>query len=148
MTGLGRRGEQLDIDSTQCYIRLMAGAGQVARGFKTAWFAKAARKARIDDAELCGALSEAMQGQADDLGGGVFKKRLNKNMHRSIILAKGGRYWIYAYLFAKKDRENIGDTELEDFRVLAKSYATLNERQLARLLEDSDLVELCHGETG
>jgi hypothetical protein len=42
-------------------------------------------------------------------------------MRRSIILAKGGRYWIYAYLFAKKDRDNISDDELEDFRTLAKS---------------------------
>ncbi len=29
-----------------------------------------------------------MLGQADDLGGCVFKKRLNDNLHRSIILAK------------------------------------------------------------
>lgn len=55
---------------------------------------KTARKARIRDDELCEVIQEAMKGQADDLGGGVFKKRLNKNMHRSIILAKGGRYWI------------------------------------------------------
>ena len=85
-----------------------------------------------------------MKGQADDLGGGVFKKRLNKNMHRSIILAKGRRYWIYEYLFAKKDRANIKDDELKDFRTLAKSYATLHEEQIARLLEDKNLTEICH----
>lgn len=117
-----------------------------AQTFKTAWFAKAARKARIKDDELCEAIQEVMRGQADDLGGGVFKKRLNKNMHRSIILAKGGRYWIYEYLFAKQDRANIEDDELEDFRVLAKSYATLNEAQVARLLENKDLTEICHGD--
>ncbi len=87
-----------------------------------------------------------MKGQADDLGGGVFKKRLNRNMHRSIILAKGGRHWIYEYLFAKKDRADIGDNELEDFRSLAKSYATLSEDQMTRLLEDKDLTEICHGD--
>jgi len=65
---------------------------QAARAFKTAWFAKAARKARIKDDQLCEAFREVLKGQADDLGGGVFKKRLNKNMHRSIILAKGGRH--------------------------------------------------------
>ena len=42
----------------------------------------------------------------------MFKKRLNRNDHRSIVLAKGGRFWVYAYLFAKKDRANIGDGEL------------------------------------
>ena len=124
----------------------MAEAEVTARTFKTAWFTKAARKARIKDAELCEAIQEVMKGQADDLGGGVFKKRLNKNMHRSIILAKGGRYWIYEYLFAKKHRANIGDDELEDFRTLARSYAKLNDKQLAKLLEDKDLTEICHGD--
>ena len=80
------------------------GADAEPRSFKTAWFAKEARKARIADAELCEAIQAAMMGQADDLGGGVFKKRLDRNRHRSVILAKGGRYWIDQYLFAKKDR--------------------------------------------
>lgn len=48
------------------------------RVFKTAWFARAARKARINDQELCLAVAEVMQGQADDLGGGVFKSRWAK----------------------------------------------------------------------
>ena len=53
------------------------------RVFKTAWFERSARKARIKDDELCGAIDEVMRGLADDLGGGVFKKRLNKNMHEA-----------------------------------------------------------------
>ncbi len=60
------------------------------RTFKKARFGKDARKAGIGDAELCRAIRRVIAGQADDLGGGVFKKRLNDNMHRSIILAKGG----------------------------------------------------------
>jgi len=52
------------------------------RVFKTAWFAKEARKAKITDDALCRAIKQIMQGQADDLGGGVYKKRLNDNMHR------------------------------------------------------------------
>jgi hypothetical protein len=117
-----------------------------ARIFKTAWFVKAARKARITDGELCEAVREAMQGQADDLGGGVFKKRLNRNMHRSIILAKGGGHWIYEYLFAKKDRANIDGEELDAFRKLAKVYASLTDRQLTALLDDKDLTEISDGE--
>jgi len=116
------------------------------RTFKTAWFSKAARKARIKDDALCDAIREVMKGQADDLGGGVFKKRLNQNRHRSIILAKGGRYWVYEYLFAKKDRANIENDELDDFRTLAKAYAMLSEEQMAKLLEDNDLMEICDGD--
>ena len=124
----------------------MPDAEDTARAFKTAWFAKAARKARIKDAELCEAIEEVRKGQADALGGGVFKKRLNKNMHRSIILAKGGRIWIFEFLFAKKDQANIDDDDLDDFRALAKRYAALSEDQVAQLLEDKDLTEICHGD--
>ena len=92
--------------------------------FKTAWFAKEARKAKITDDGLCRAINQVMQGQADDLGGGVYKKRLNDNMHRSIIVAKAGLHWIYAYLYAKKDRENIAPDELAAFKKLAKNYSS------------------------
>ena len=114
------------------------------RIFKTARFSKDAKKARIRDAELCDAIRQVMAGQADDLGGGVFKKRLNDNMHRSIVLAKGGRYWVYEYLFAKKDRDNIEDDELVAFKALAKAYAGLTDVQIADLLSGKDLVEICH----
>ena len=77
-------------------------AAKSQRIFKTAWFSKASAKALISDTELCFAIRQVMLGQCDDLGGGVFKKRLDKNRSRSIILAKGGRYWVYEYLFAKK----------------------------------------------
>jgi hypothetical protein len=62
------------------------------RVFETAWFAKAARKARIPDEELWTAIRRVMLGQGDDLGGGVFKKRLKKNQYRSVILARTGHY--------------------------------------------------------
>jgi hypothetical protein len=60
------------------------------RVFKTARFSKAARKTLIGDNELCAAIRQVMLGQADDLGGGVFKRRLSKNQYRSIVVAKGG----------------------------------------------------------
>jgi hypothetical protein len=114
------------------------------RVFKTSWFAKEARKAKITDGELCRAIEQVMQGQSDDLGGGVFKKRLNDNMHRSIIVAKAGRYWIYAYLYAKKDRENITPDELAGFKKLAKDYGSADDDNLAALLRNKELMEICH----
>ena len=62
------------------------------RVFKTAWFAKAARKARIDD------------------------------------------------------RDNISGDELAGFRALTKVYAGLTDRQVEQLLQDKDLMEVCHDE--
>jgi hypothetical protein len=119
-------------------------AGKLERVFKTAWFSKATRKARITDVELCVAIRQVMLGQADDLGGGVFKKRLSKNLYRSIIVAKGGRYWVYEYLFAKKDGDNIEDNELAKFRTLAKAYSTLTEEQVNWLIEENSWMEICN----
>jgi hypothetical protein len=115
------------------------------RVFKTAWFARAARRAHILDEELCSAIRQVVLGQADDLGGGVFKKRLRQNQYRSIILARTGHYWIYEYLFAKQERANIEDDELADFRKLVKAYAVLTAHQVNQLIREGDWKEICDG---
>jgi len=116
------------------------------RVFKTAWFSKAARKALIHDEELCKAIRQVMLGQADDLGGGVFKKRLDKNRSRSIILAKGGRYWVYEFLFAKKDRANITQGDLAKLRKIAKAYEALTEQEVNELIHEGSWMEICNGQ--
>jgi hypothetical protein len=121
-------------------------ADEAVRTFKTAWFAKAARKAHITDEELCSAIQQVSLGQADDLGGGVFKKRLRKNQYRSIILARAPHFWVYEYLFAKQDRADIEDDELAGFRKLVKAYAGLTTLRLNQLLRDKDWMEICNGD--
>jgi hypothetical protein len=113
------------------------------RTFKSAWFARAAKKARIGDAALCKAIAQVLAGQADDLGGGVFKKRLSNNQYRSIILARGGDYWVYQYLFAKQDRANIDDDELKAFRLIAKDYAMMTQAQADLQVADGHWIEIC-----
>lgn len=119
-------------------------ATQIERIFKTAWFARASKKAHIKDDELCVAVRQVMLGQADDLGGGVFKKRLGKNQYRALVLARRRQFWVFAYLFAKQDRANIERDELISFRVLADLYARKTEDEFAREIELKELVEICH----
>ncbi|RXH58337.1 putative cytoplasmic protein [Granulicella sibirica] len=88
-------------------------------------------------------MHQVMLGQADDLGGGVFKKRLGRNLFRSLIVAKGRQYWIYTYLFAKKDRANIDEDELRSFKALAELYARKTDKDLTRELQLQELVEIC-----
>jgi hypothetical protein len=121
-------------------------AKRIERVFKTAWFTKAAKKAHIADEELCSAIRQVMLGQADDLGGGVYKKRLSKNNYRSIIVARGGRYWVYAYLFAKQDQANINEGELRDLRALAEVFSKKSEIEIATDLKVKELTEICHDE--
>jgi hypothetical protein len=127
-------------------MNMVERAGGRERVFKTAWFSKAARKARIAEVELCLAIRQVMLGQADDLGGGVFKKRLGKNLYRSIVVARGGRYWVFEYLFAKKDRANIEDTDLAKLRKLAKAYEMLTEQEVDKLIDECSWMEICNGD--
>lgn len=113
------------------------------RVFKTSWFARAAKRARLADDDLCRAVREAGRGRANDLGGGVLKKRLNRNLHRGIILAKGGQLWIYVHLFAKQDKASVTPAELAAFRKLAVIYAALSAEQLTDMLKSGHLKEIC-----
>jgi hypothetical protein len=113
------------------------------RVFKTAWFSRAAKKAVITDMQLCSAIEQVMAGQADDLGGGVYKKRLGKNLYRSVVLARGRRHWIYAYLFAKRNRANIDEAELAAFRALALVYAAKTDSQFNQEVLAKEVVEIC-----
>ncbi|MEN9592915.1 MAG: hypothetical protein RJA21_1389 [Gemmatimonadota bacterium] len=113
--------------------------------YKTKWFAKAARKADIADAELCEAISEVEQGQADDLGGGVWKKRLRKNRWRGIVLTQGRYGWLFAYLFAKADRENIEDDELAAFKKLARDISAYSADAVQHAVDTETWMEVTCG---
>lgn len=76
----------------------------------------------------------------------MWKKRLDKNRQRSIVLAKAGDFWIFVYLFAKKDRENITARELTGFKKLAKDYGALGDAKLAAMLKNGDLEEITDGD--
>ena len=114
------------------------------RVFKTKWFTREARAHAIGDGELCKAIEAILQGKADNLGGGVYKKRLNKNRDRAIILAKGAEHWFYTFLYAKQDIANIDNRELAVFRELARHYSLLSEEKMAALVKRKELVEICH----
>lgn len=85
-----------------------------------------------------------LNGQADNLGGGVWKKRLNANRHRSIVLAKGNGYWVYQFLYAKKDQSNISQVDLAGFRKMAKTYEALTEMQVQYLLDTKEFMEVLY----
>ena len=114
------------------------------RLFKTRHFADAASRAWVCDSELSEAFGEMLKGRADNLGGGVWKKRLNQNRHRCIVLARGRHYWVYQFLFAKQNQSNISQKDLTAFRAMAKTYEGLSEIQIQRLLDIKEFVEICH----
>lgn len=116
----------------------------MARVFKSKGFARDARKAGIKDEELCKAAKELEGGKGEDLGGNVWKKRLNENRSRSIVATKPGSFWLFAYLFSKNDRENIDQDELEAFKKLSKDLGSKGIAGLEKMAIDGSAVEICN----
>ena len=114
------------------------------RTFKTCWFSRKARAHGITDKALCRAVKDVQRGLAADLGGGVFKKRLNHNRDRALVLAKNGRYWVFVFLFAKQAQTNITGAELHAFRKLAMQFGALSDDQVESLVVKKEWVEICH----
>jgi hypothetical protein len=110
--------------------------------YLSAWFVKYAKKSHITSAMLCEAVVELSQGLADDLGGGVYKKRLKNNEHRAIILIVCRGNVIFEFGFAKSNRANIDAGELANFKRLSQIYQRLSQQQLQQLCANGALQEL------
>jgi hypothetical protein len=88
------------------------------RIFKTKWFARFARRARIGDRLLQEAIERAERGIVDAEAGGVIKQRLTRQGqgrsggHRVLIAYQRSRRAVFLYGFAKSERDNIADDEL------------------------------------
>jgi len=112
------------------------------RVFKTKWFTRAAADAGVSDAELCQVARALIEGKGDNLGGNVWKKRLDRNSKRGIVINKVGRFWVFVFLFAKNDRENISNAELAAFKDLAAGYVAMTNGQIDAALKERKFVEI------
>ena len=114
------------------------------RAFKTSHFSKAASKQGISDVELCKAITELDQGQGDNLGGNVWKKRVNKNLSRSIVLTKPAVFWVFIHLFEKQDKDDLAINELRAFKKLAKDFGAGGIAGVETAKQNNSLEEICH----
>jgi hypothetical protein len=53
---------------------------------------------------------------------------------------------VFSYLFAKKDRPNIEDDELQAFRKLAEIYRRKTREELGAEITAGALLEICNGD--
>ena len=116
------------------------------RVFKTRHFSRWMRKTELTDGALCAAVAEMAHGLIDaDLGGGVVKKRVGlagrgkRGGARTLVATNRGGRWFFVYGFAKNDRANIADDELEVLQGIAEQLLVLTDLQLDAAVEDSSL---------
>jgi hypothetical protein len=123
------------------------------RIFKTKWVARFVRRERIDDASLKDAIERAERGIIDaDLGGGLIKQRVARpgrgrsGGFRMIVAYRIEDRAFFLYGFAKNERENIEDNELEALRVVAAEMLVRDDAALERAKAEGELQEIGNGE--
>jgi hypothetical protein len=66
--------------------------------------------------------------------------------YRNIVLFRQGNRAIFAYGFAKNERENIGRPELKAFRKLAEVMLSLDDAALKAAMANGTIMEvMCDG---
>jgi hypothetical protein len=118
------------------------------RIFKTKWFARFARRARIGDRLLQEAIERAERGIVDAEAGGVIKQRLARQGqgrsggHRVLIAYQRSRRAVFLYGFAKSERDNIADDELATLRDIATTWLGMDSSRLERALAEGRAEEV------
>lgn len=119
------------------------------RVFKTRHFQRWMRKTELTDAALLEAVTEMASCLIDaDLGGGVLKKRValagrgKRGGARTLVATNKGSRWFFVFGFAKNERDNISDEELEGLRDLASSLLALTTSRLDAAVTDGTLQEI------
>ena len=126
------------------------------RVFLTRVFVRFARKERLDEERLCEAVIRAARGAIDaDLGGNLIKQRVARpgggrsGGTRTVIAYRASQISVFLYGFAKNERDNISDRELESLKKLAKHFLGYTDEQLAIAVREAELQEIvCDGEEG
>ncbi len=105
--------------------------------FVTKEFSRLARRAGVTDDGLKEAVKRAEGGKVDaHLGGGLVKQRIPRpsagrsSGFRTIIAYRRGERAIFMHMFAKSQRSNLSEVELETLIALAKEFGVLNDEQL------------------
>lgn len=123
------------------------------RIFKTKWVARFVRRERISDADLKETIERAERGLIDgDLGGGLIKQRVARpgqgrsGGFRMIVAYRTADRAFFLYGFAKSERENIEDDELQTLRDIAAAFLANDDTALDEAVSIGKLQEIENGE--
>lgn len=121
------------------------------RIFKTKWFARFARKEKVGDARLREAIDCAEKGGIDAaLGGNLIKQRVARDGggksggFRTIIAYRAKERSVFLYGFAKNERDNIDEEDLEILKRLARQFLPMSAAEIERAIEEGELIEVEH----
>jgi hypothetical protein len=119
------------------------------RILKNTWFSHFAQKENIDDKTLKNIVDQLEKGQFNaNLGGGVYKQRISRDGagksggYRVIIFFKKDTLTFFVYGFAKSNLSNISESELKDFKKLAKYMLSMTNEQIDIEIKAGRYIEI------
>lgn len=125
------------------------------RVFETKWFARFARKEKIEASQLHEAVARAERGSVDaDLGGGLVKQRVARRGSgrsggfRKVIACRAKTRSVSLFGFAKNALDNIDGEDLDVLKKLAKRFLAMSDEDLAKALTAKELIEAGHDDEG
>lgn len=123
------------------------------RIFKTKWFVRFARQEQIKDSSLRDAIERAGRGFVDATpGGGIIKRRVARTGrgrsggYRLLIAYRAGDRAVFLYGFAKNERDNIADDELETLREIGAAWLDAKAVRLEHAIKEGILQEVSYGD--
>jgi len=123
------------------------------RVYKVKVFARFQRRERIADASLAKAVRSAEDGLVDaDLGGGLIKQRVARpgqgksGGYRTVIVYRRGNLAVFLLGFAKRERANIDDDELEELRGQVRAFLQLSADRIEAAITANELTEVNYGD--
>ena len=122
---------------------------EVLRIFKTKVFSRFAKKEQINDTALLDAVDRAEKGLIDaDLGGHIIKQRVKRegqgrsSGYRVIIAVRLKKRYVFITGFAKNEKDNLSDDELETAKDIASGWLNADSNQIKRSLSEGELKEI------
>jgi hypothetical protein len=119
--------------------------------FQTKWFARWAANEGLLEQALRNAVSEMEHGLIDaDLGGHVVKKRIGIGGRgksggvRTILAFKVKDKAFFLYGFAKNQRDNIDDKELQALKKMAAHLLAYDSKALEQAIKTQELIEVTY----
>jgi hypothetical protein len=119
------------------------------RVYSTKEFMRFARRADIDDRELCAAARRAGRGLIDaDLRAGLIKQRIplkgqgRSGGFRTLAAFRQNHRCVFLYGFPKNERDNISDRELAHWRKVSAAYLQMTRENLAELADVDEMREV------
>jgi hypothetical protein len=119
------------------------------RVFKIREFEKECRRLGVDETMIGKALDQVLAGKIDAfLGGEVIKQRVARTGQgksggfRTFLLFRANHRCVFMHVFAKNEKENVGEHALREYRQAAKLFLGFDDSVVNKMVSSNAWIEM------